>query len=52
MKDKTTIVEDEICSILNNSTSAILSAGEQSRLASLKIELKKMMDHELLSARL
>ena len=52
MKDKSTIMEDEIRSILDYSTSAILSAGEQSRLASLKIELKKMMDHELHSARL
>ena len=52
LKDKSALVEDEISSILGSSATTILSAKEQSRLAVLRLELKKWVDHELLSARL
>ena len=52
LKDKSALVEDEINSILDSSTTAIMNASEQSRLAVLRLEHKKWVDHELLSARL
>ena len=52
MKEKSAYLEEEICSILNLTQSAILSTDQQSRLISLKAELQKILDHELNYARL
>ena len=52
LKDKSALVEDEINSILDSSSTVIMSANEHSRLEALRLELKKWVDHELLSARL
>ena len=47
MKDKSALLEDEINSLLDSSTSGILGASDQSRLATLRLELQKWVDHEL-----
>ena len=52
MKDKFSLLEDEINSLLNSSTSGILGASDQSRLATLRLELPNWVDHELQSTRL
>ena len=52
MKDKSILLEDEINSLLKSSTSGILGTLDQSRLIALRLELKRWLDHELLSARL
>ena len=52
LKDKSALVDDEINSILDSSSLAIMGASDQSRLVALRLELKKWVDHELLSARL
>ena len=50
MKYKSALLEDEINSLLDSSTSGILGASDQSRLAALRLELQKWVDHELQSA--
>ena len=52
LKEKSAYLEEEICSILNLTQSAILSTDQHIRLISLKAELQNFLDHELFSARL
>ena len=51
MQYKSFLLEEEINSLLSSSVSALLTNDQQLRLISLKAELKKMLDHELYSAR-
>ena len=50
MKDKYALLENEINSLLDSSTSGILGASDQYRLAALRLELQKWVDHEIHSA--
>ena len=52
LKDKSFFLEEEISSLLLSSHSAILNEDQHLRLISLKVELQKLLDHELYSARL
>ena len=52
MQDKSVLLEEEINSLLSSSVSALLTEDQQLRLLSLKAEQKKVIDHELYSARL
>ena len=52
MKYKSILLEDEINCLLKSSTSGILGARDQSRLIALRLELKRWLNHELLSTRL
>ena len=45
-------MEDEINSLVDSTTSGILGASDQSRLAALRLELQNWVDHEIHSARL
>ena len=52
MRDKSILIENEIKSLLDSSSSGILGARDHTRLLALRLELQKWMDHELQSARL
>ena len=52
MHDKSVLLEEEINSLLSSSVSALLTEEQQLRLLSLKADQKKVIDHELYSARL
>ena len=52
MKDKSILLEDEINTLPESSSSGILGASDQSRLKALRLELQSWVDHELQSARL
>ena len=47
MKDKSILLEDEINTLLESSSSGILGASDQSRLKALRLELQSWVDHEL-----
>ena len=51
MKGKIPLLEKEIQDILGSSDSGLLSSLENLRLSALKEELKKLLDHELQSAK-
>ena len=52
MRDKSILIEDEIKSLLESTSSGILGARDHSRLLALRHELQIWVDHELQSARL
>ena len=52
MKEKSAYLEDEIRSLLNLTQSTIINNEQEGRLNSLKVDLQKILDHELYSARL
>ena len=52
MKDKSILLEDDINTLLESSSSGILGASDQSRLKALRLEFQSWVDHELQSARL
>ena len=52
MQDRSVLLEEEINSLLSSSVYALLTDDQQLKLLSLKAELKKVIDHELYSARL
>ena len=52
MKEISAYLEDEIRSLLNITQSTILNNEQQGRLNSLKVDLQKILDHKLYSARL
>ena len=52
LKDKSIYLEDEISTLLHSSQSTILNDEQQCRLNSLKVDLQKLLDHEMYSTRL
>ena len=52
MKDTSILLEDEINTLLESSSSGILGASDQSRLKALRLELQSWVDHELQYTRL
>ena len=47
MKDKSTLLENEINVLLSSSPSAILKKEQHEKLLSLKNDLQKLLDHEI-----